>query len=79
MLTAVAIGLWRLIRRNYDPDVTAVAKVMLILTVVFLAISVGFHTFIQDRAGDAYWLVIGLLLGPLTSRYRPNLSTSGVN
>lgn len=67
-LAALAVGLLRIAKRKDDPDSAAMARVLLILTIAFLVMSVGFHTFIQDRAGDAYWLFVGLLLGPLAFR-----------
>lgn len=67
MLATVALRLFRIARGKFDSDLAAVARVLLILTFVFLLMSVAFHTFIQDRAGDAYWLMVGLLLGPLTA------------
>ena len=70
MLAAVAVGLLNVSRRRFDPELAAVARVLLILTAVFLVVSLGFHTFIQDRAGDVYWLLVGLLLGPLAARSR---------
>jgi len=70
-LAAIGAATWRLYvvsRTNLDADLAALARVMVILSLVFLAAAVGFHTFIQDRAGDAYWMVTGLLIGPLAVR-----------
>ena len=39
-----------------------VARILMYLTVAFAAAAFGFHTFIQDRSGDLYWLLIGLVL-----------------
>ena len=41
---------------------------LLLLTFAYFIIAIGFHTLIQDRAGDAYWILVGLLLGPLYLR-----------
>jgi len=59
----VALSLSAAARTNPDPDIASLALMMVILTLVFLATAVGFHTFIQDRAGDAYWMIVGLILG----------------
>ncbi len=70
LATICLIG-WRLYsasRDDPDPDLASLARMMAILTVVFLAAAIGFHTFIQDRAGDAYWIIAGLLLGSLAFR-----------
>ena len=79
MLAALAIGLWRLSRQGRDPDLAATARMLLILTAVFLLMSIAFHTFIQDRAGDAYWLLVGLLLGPIAVRSQSATSMDDVN
>ena len=68
MLLLLSIRLFRISRLKFDPDVAATARVLLILTVVFLIVSVAFHTFIQDRAGDAYWLLAGVVIGPMAMR-----------
>ena len=65
MALALVLRLLHVTRNVDDPDVAAIARVMVILTLVFLAGSVAFHTLIQDRAGDAYWLLAGMLIGPL--------------
>ena len=52
-------------RRGIHPEIASVARALLVLTVIFLIAAVAFHTFIQDRAGDAYWLLIGMMIGPL--------------
>jgi len=48
-------------RRHPDKTVASLSLAMLFLTIVFFAAAVGFHTFIQDRVGDTYWLLVGLL------------------
>ena len=65
MLLALSMRLFQISRLKSDPDVAATARVLLALTVVFLVVSIAFHTFIQDRAGDAYWLLAGVLIGPI--------------
>jgi hypothetical protein len=50
-----------------DLSIAILAKIMFFLTVIFLIGSIGFHTFIQDRAGDLYWLITGLLISPSLS------------
>jgi len=64
----VVLSLHAASRTNPDLDLAGLATMTLILTVVFLVAAVGFHTFIQDRAGDAYWMIVGLLIGPLAAR-----------
>ena len=66
-LAAMGIGLLRIAKHAADPESAGMAKMLLTLTVIFLVMSIGFHTFIQDRAGDAYWLLAGLMVGPLAS------------
>ncbi|MFH0911558.1 MAG: hypothetical protein V1918_08665 [Planctomycetota bacterium] len=48
--------------RKSPAPVAAMARALVFLLVAFLAAAVGFHTLIQDRAGDAYWLITGLVL-----------------
>ena len=64
-LLVLTLNLLRIVRRRDDLESAAIATVLLILTGAFLVMSIGFHTLIQDRAGDAYWLIVGLVLGPL--------------
>ena len=69
-MCAVVSRLYIVSRANPDPDLASLARVMAIVSVVFLVTAIGFHTLIQDRAGDAYWLIAGLLLGPLAAQGR---------
>ena len=69
-MCAVVARLYVVSRTNRDPDLASLARVMAIISVVFLVTAIGFHTLIQDRAGDAYWLIAGLLLGPLAAHGR---------
>lgn len=39
------------------------ATALFLLLLVFTVASLGFHTFIQDRAGDVYWLLVGCAIG----------------
>jgi len=48
-------------RRHPDKTVASLSLVMLFLTIVFFVAALAFHSFIQDRVGDAYWLIVGLL------------------
>ena len=64
-ICAVGLQLYVASRSHTDPYAAGLSRMMLVLTVVFLVAAIGFHTFIQDRAGDAYWMLAGLLLGPL--------------
>jgi len=60
----IGIVCWRLLsiaRQHPDRTVASLSLAMLFLTIVFFAAAAGFHTFIQDRVGDAYWLIVGLL------------------
>ena len=63
----VGVHLHVVSRAARDPDTGRLARMMTVLTVVFLITAIGFHTFIQDRAGDAYWMMVGLLLAPIVS------------
>jgi len=65
VICAVGLQLYAASRLHTDPYTAGLSRMMLVLTVVFLVAAIGFHTFIQDRAGDAYWMLAGLLLGPL--------------
>ena len=72
-LASIGVVVWRLhaaSRTSSDPYLAGLAGMMAILSIVFLLAAFGFHSFIQDRAGDAYWLLVGLLLGPLAVRTR---------
>jgi len=75
MLVTNIIKLRRVVTGISDPDLVATARVLIILTIAFLLMSTAFHTFIQDRAGDAYWLLIGLLIGPLSMGNHSNLDS----
>ncbi len=63
----VCVHLHAVSRAARDPDTAGLARMMTVLTIVFLITAIGFHTFIQDRAGDAYWMMVGLLLAPTVS------------
>lgn len=69
-LLVIATASTRLYRmsRGEDRDLAAISRMLLLLTFAYFIIAIGFHTLIQDRAGDAYWILVGLLLGPLYLR-----------
>jgi hypothetical protein len=72
-LYSIAIGLvlwrlWQISVSDQDRELKALARTLTLLTIVFVVISVAFHTLIQDRAGDAYWLLVGLVIGPLAMK-----------
>ncbi|MDP6824429.1 MAG: hypothetical protein QF554_14170 [Dehalococcoidia bacterium] len=67
IIGTVSTGLYRM-SRGGDRDLAAISRMLLLLTLVYFIIAIGFHTLIQDRAGDAYWILVGLLLGPLYLR-----------
>lgn len=56
--------LWRTAEETPSQALEALARVLALLTLTFLVAAIGFHTFIQDRSGDAYWLLIGAVLSP---------------
>ena len=71
--------LYQVTRCHQDRTVVALARVMLFLGVIFLAGTIGFHTFIQDRAGDAYWFIVGLIISPaLYHSTKKNAEYSGL-
>ena len=78
-LAAMGFGLLRIAKNAVDPESAGMAKVLLLLTFIFLVMSIGFHTFIQDRAGDAYWLLAGLMVGPMNSIAPSQSMTRSVN
>lgn len=57
-------------RSHADPSISAAAKMMIFLTLIFAAAAIGFPTFIQDRVGDLYWLIVGLLISPFLDSRR---------
>lgn len=69
-ICVIGAGLLGVSRSHSDRYVAGLARMMLILTIVFFVAALGFHTFIQDRAGDAYWIIVGILLGPLAAGTR---------
>jgi hypothetical protein len=81
MLVVMSNRLIRVGRSRFDPEVAAIARALLVLTIIFSIAAIGFHTFIQDRAGDAYWLLVGMVIGPLYHARRSGLNplvSSGV-
>ncbi len=56
-LLAVAVRLW------CAPSASRTfARTLLALLLIFALVGIGFHALIQDRAGDAFWLLVGLSL-----------------
>jgi hypothetical protein len=60
--------LWVLRKCYRGTSICDFATILLILEVIFFLVSIGFHTFIQDRAGDIFWLLVGLVLVFSTNR-----------
>ncbi|MHC4887732.1 MAG: hypothetical protein ACYTGH_21845, partial [Planctomycetota bacterium] len=65
MLYHLGAGLLTQSRLQRDPSLRALCVSLFLLTLAFGAGSYGFHCLIQDRSGDLFWLLCGLLLGPL--------------
>ena len=66
-IIVVGVHLHAVSRTNRDPNLASVAAMMAVLSSVFAIATLGSHTFVEARAADAYWMIAGLLLGPLAS------------
>jgi hypothetical protein len=61
-LFSISNKLYIIAKKHSDLTVSLVARMMLFLGIIFFFVSLGFHAFIQDRSGDIYWLIVGLLV-----------------
>ena len=69
-LTSVFYRLRTSVMRDENKTVAELGRAMLFLGIACLFIAIGFHTFIQDRSGDAFWLITGLLITVSGARFR---------
>ncbi|MFN2383274.1 MAG: hypothetical protein ABR559_03310 [Gemmatimonadota bacterium] len=72
-LLAVLARLYVRSGRGGDPVAAPLARQLIFLTLIFAAAALGFHTFIQDRAGDIYWIFVGVLCAPVGRAARVRL------
>ena len=61
--------LYMVARRHPISNVSALSWAMLFLGIAFFTAQIGFPAFIQDRVGDAYWFIVGILISPGIRRY----------